>query len=111
MTESTRPNSTEQLQSEIEHTSEDLAKTVDELTEKLDVKADAKHRIHAVKSTISDKASQAKQSAPEPVQHALNQASSAAAPAIEKARQYRKQILIGVAVLLLLLIARRRRSS
>jgi hypothetical protein len=46
------------------------------------------------------------------VKHALEQAGSAAAPAVNKAKQYDKQLLIGaVALLLLLIVVRRWRSS
>jgi preprotein translocase subunit SecF len=112
MTENPAPTSPEHLRAEVEQTREQLGKTVDQLVGKTDVKAQAKERVEAVKATISDKAAQAKSAAPAPVQHALEQAGSAAGPAVDKAKQYNKQLLIGAAVLLLLLIVVRRwRSS
>jgi ABC-type transporter Mla subunit MlaD len=112
MTEKPASTSPEQLRAEIEDTREQLGATVDQLAGKLDVKAQAKERVEAVKATISDKAAQAKNAAPPQVQHALEQAGSAAAPAVDKAKQYNKQLLLGAAVLLLLLIlVRRWRSS
>jgi uncharacterized membrane protein YdfJ with MMPL/SSD domain len=112
MTENPASTSPEHLRAEIEQTREQLGDTVDKLAAKVDVKAQAKERVEAVKATISDKAAQAKSAAPPPVQHALEQAGSAAAPAVNKAKQYDKQLLIGAAALLLLLIlVRRWRSS
>jgi uncharacterized membrane protein YdfJ with MMPL/SSD domain len=112
MTENPASTSQEHLRAEIEQTRKQLGDTVDKLAAKVDVKAQAKERVEAVKATISDKAAQAKSAAPPPVQHALEQAGSAAAPAVNKAKQYDKQLLIGaVALLLLLIVVRRWRSS
>jgi Protein of unknown function (DUF3618) len=102
----------DQLRAEIDKTRHDLGQTVDQLTTKLDVKAQAKQRIGSVKSTLTDKANQARHAAPAPVQKALDQAGTAAAPAVNKAAEYKKQIMLGAgAALLLLLLVRRRRSS
>jgi hypothetical protein len=112
MTENPVSTSPEHLQAEIEQTREQLGETVDQLAAKLDVKTQAKERVDAVKTTISDKAAQAKSAAPPQVQHALERAGSAAAPTVKKAKQYDKQLLIGAAALLLLFIlVRRWRSS
>ena len=112
MTENPASTSPEHLRPELDVAREKLGGTVDQLAAKLDVKVQAKERVDAVKSTIADKAAQAKNAAPPPVQHAMKQAGSAAAPAMDKARQYDKQLLIGAAALLLLLfLLRRWRSS
>jgi hypothetical protein len=112
MTDDSASTSPEQLRAVTEQTREQLGRTVDQLATKFDVKAQAKERVEAVKATISDKAAQAKGAAPRPVQHALEQAGSAAAPAVNKAKQYDKQLLVGAAALvLLLLLVRRWRSS
>jgi len=108
MTENPGPTPSEHLRADTDQAREKLGETVDQLA----AKVQAKERVHAVKSTISDKTAQAKDAAPPPVQHALEQAGSAAAPALDKARQYNKQLLIGAAALLLLFfLLRRWRSS
>jgi hypothetical protein len=112
MTDQPASTSPEHLRSDIEQTRDQLGETVDQLAAKLDVKAQAKERVEAVKATIGDKAAHAKSAAPPPVQHALERAGSVAAPAVDKAKEYRKQVLIGAAaVVLLLILVRRWRSS
>jgi hypothetical protein len=112
MTKDSASTSPEHLRPELDEAREKLGETVDQLAAKVDVKVQAKERVDAVKATISDKAAQAKSAAPAPVQHALEQAGSAAAPAVDKAKQYDKQLLIAAAGLVLLLIlVRRWRSS
>ena len=105
------PQTADEIREEIEHTRAELGDTVDALTNKLDVKAQAHDRIDAAKASVSAKASQAKASAPAPVQNALNQAGTAAAPLVDKARPYRKQIAAGVGALLALVFLARRRSK
>jgi cob(I)alamin adenosyltransferase len=107
MTENPAPTSSEHLRAELDQAREKLGETVDQLA----AKVQPKERVDAVKSTISDKAAQAQNAAPQPVQHAMEQAGSAAAPALDKARQYNKQLLVGAAALLLLFLIRRWRSS
>ena len=104
------PQSADEIREEIEQTRAELGETVDALTSKLDVKAQAHDRVDAAKATVAAKATQAKQAAPVPVRNALDQASSAAAPLVEKARPYGKQIAAGVGALLALLFVARRRS-
>ena len=112
MTENPGPTSPGHLRPELDEAREKLGETVDQMAAKLDVKVQAKERVDAMKSTISDKAAQVKNAAPPPVQHAMEKAGSAAAPAMDKARQYDKQLLIGAAALLLLFfLLRRWRSS
>jgi hypothetical protein len=112
MTDNPASTSPEHLRPELDEAREKLGETVDQLAAKLDVKVQAKERVGAVRSTISDKAAQAKNAAPPSVKHAMKQAGSAAAPAVDKAKQYNKQLLIAAAALVLLLIGVRRwRSS
>jgi hypothetical protein len=109
MSESPSPD---EIRAEIEQTRSDLGDTVDALTTKLDVKAQAKQKVDSVRSTISGKAAQAKGAAPTPVQKALDRTGEAATPALQKAAPYKKQIALGAAGLLgVLLFWRRRRSS
>jgi len=111
MTDTPGADAPEYLRAELDETREKLADTVDLLAAKVDVKAQAEQRNDSVKSTVADKAAHAKNAAPPPVQHALEEAGAAASPAVAKAKQH-KQLLIGASVLILLLIALRRwRSS
>ncbi len=50
----------EQLRAEIEHTRADLAETVDALSAKLDVKAQAAHKVGEVKAAVVNAATKAK---------------------------------------------------
>ena len=111
MTEPTSTPSPEELRDEIEQTRSEMAQTVDALTTKLDVKAQARQRIDGVRSTLSDRAATAKQSVPVPVQSALGKAGVAAAPWVDKARPYAKQITGGLVGLLVVLRIVRRHSS
>jgi len=64
MTTSTGPNtappgknaSADELETDIERTREDLGNTVDELTAKLDVKAQAQHKVQDVKHRATEQA-------------------------------------------------------
>ena len=102
------PQSPDEIRAEIEQTRAELGQTVDALTSKLDVKAQAHDRVDAAKATVAAKATQAKQAAPAPVRNALDQAGSAAAPVIERARPYGKQIAAAAGALVLLIVLRRR---
>ena len=108
MSESQTPD---EIRAEIEQTRSDLGETVDALTNKVDVKAQARQKVESVKSTVSDKAGQAKAAAPAPVQKALDKTGEVTAPALQKAAPYRKQIAVGAAVVLAVLLFWRRRRS
>lgn len=109
MSESPTPD---EIRAEIQRTRSELGDTVDALTNKLDVKAQAKQKVDSVRSTISDKAAQARQSAPAPVQKALDRTGEVTTPALQKAAPYTKQIALGVGGLLAVwLFWRGRRSS
>jgi hypothetical protein len=82
----TTPKSPDEIRDEIERTRADLAQTVDSLSAKLDVKAQAKQRVDDLRVTVTEKAKQA--------------------------QPYRTQILgatAGLAVLLVAVRLRRRR--
>ena len=74
----------EQIQRDIEQTREELGDTVEALAEKADVKAQAKRKVEATKTSVSEKKEQllgrAKEASPD-------SAASAATQASEKARE------------------------
>jgi ElaB/YqjD/DUF883 family membrane-anchored ribosome-binding protein len=72
--------SPEQIRAEIDQTRDELGDTVEALAEKTDVKAQAKHRIAAVKDTAQTKrdeyAAKAKQATPESASAGADQLAS-----------------------------------
>jgi hypothetical protein len=98
------------IRREIEETRHDLADAVNALTTKLDVKTQAKSKATELKSTITDTAAKAKQSAPPPVQNSLNRASAALGPALERAKPYRTQILAATSLAVAIAVLGRRRA-
>lgn len=88
----------DEVRADIAATRAELQDTVDALSAKLDVKAQANKKVEAAKDKVADAAGQAKDKAPEPVQHA-----------VEAASPYGKQIAIGAAVLAVVAIIVRRR--
>lgn len=106
----TEPADTNDIRQEIEATRADLADTVDSLSAKLDVKAQAKAKASDVKATVTDAAAKAKQAAPPPVQHSLDRAGAAIRPAVAKADPYRVQILAGVGLAVVVVLLARRRG-
>ena len=105
----TEPTSPDDLRQEIDATRADLADTVDALSAKLDVKAQAKAKADEVKTTMSDAAAKAKASTPPPVQRSIERAGSIIKPAAAKAEPYRVQILAGAASVLVIVLLLRRR--
>ena len=55
----TTPKSPDDIRDEIAQTRAELAQTVDSLSAKLDVKAQAKQRVDGIRSTVVEKAEQA----------------------------------------------------
>ncbi len=108
----TPPSDPDEIRAEIEQTRADLADTVDALSAKLDVKARAGDKAHELKQSVADATTRAKESAPPQVQQSLDRAQAVLEPAVgkavEAARPYRTQLLIGVAVAVVLLVVRRR---
>ena len=102
----------EDLKSEIEQTRAELADTVDALTAKLDVKAQASERAHELAGKAAARYEEAKSSAPEPVRQAIGTVEQAARPVVHKAKQDpRRAALIAGGVLVALLVLRRLRRG
>lgn len=102
----------EKVRSDIELTRAELARTVDALHAKMDVKAMAKERADQAGARVAESYQHAKAAAPEPVQHALGRVERAASPLVAKAAQDKKRtaLIAGGAVLALLVLRRVRRS-
>jgi hypothetical protein len=102
----------EKVRSEIELTRAELARTVDALHAKLDVKAIAKERVDEAGTRAAEAYQHAKSAAPEPVQQVIGRVEHAAAPLVTKAAQDKKRtaMIAGGAVLVLLLLRRSRRG-
>jgi hypothetical protein len=101
-----------QIKSEIEQTRAELAQTVDALSAKLDVKAQAGHRAHEMQARAARAYGNAKASAPPPVRHAWERAEVTAQPVVMKAREDPKRtaLVVGGGILALLILLRVRRS-
>lgn len=112
----------ELLHAHIEQSREELADTVAALAAKVNIKAQAKHKLDEAGERAKDATARAKdatlrakQATPPGVQHAIDVAGEKAAPvARETARRaapYRKQIIIGsVAFVVLVRILRRHKD-
>ncbi|WP_375474866.1 DUF3618 domain-containing protein [uncultured Jatrophihabitans sp.] len=118
-TDTPPPTEPDAIRADIEATRAELADTVDALTAKLDVKAQASDKAHAAgaaaKEKVATAAHQAKAAAPPPVQHALDSVGAKAGPVAQqvaaKAEPHRGKIAAGAGVtLLVLLVVRRRRK-
>jgi uncharacterized protein YdbL (DUF1318 family) len=98
------PRSPEAIRTDIEQSREEVGDTVEALTAKTDVKAQARDRIEELKGTIRAKADQAKakaqSSTPESAQQGGQQL-------VTKARENPTPLAIGGAVLLAFLLGRR----
>ena len=110
------PTSTEQIRAEIEQTRAELADTVDQLSDRLNVKAQAGRKADDLKHTIVEKGAQAKASAPQPVQQAMDKVGEKAGPVAHQVndatRPHRIKILAGaVAALVVLVVVRRRQGA
>jgi hypothetical protein len=106
----------DEIKADIERTRADLAETVDALTTKLDVKAQAKQRAADAQAKVGERLEALRSTAPEPVQQALARAGDAARPVAAKAAEDKRRtaVVAGGAVLLLLVVRRlrkRRRTS
>ena len=113
------PESVTDIRAEIDKTRADLAETVDALSDKLNVKAQAAHKVDDAKAGVQHAAAKAKdaidhvaRAAPEPVKHTIAKAEGAVAPVARRAKPYGKQIAAGMGTALLgLILVRRRRSK
>lgn len=106
-------DTTADIKADIEKTRAELADTVDSLTAKLDVKAQAKHRVHEVEQRAAQGYEQAKAKAPEPVRQAIGTVEQAARPIAVKAGQdkQRTALIAGGVVLLIIVVRRVRRRD
>lgn len=104
----------DELKAEIERTRADLAETVDALTTKLDVKAQARQRAAQAQAKLGERVRALTASAPPQVQQALTRAGEAARPMAAKAQEDKRRTALiagGVVLLLALRRARRRRRK
>jgi len=94
----------EEIRADIEETREEVGDTVEALTAKTDVKAQARERIEEVKGNVRAKADQAKakaqSSTPESAQQGGQQL-------VTKVRENPAPVVLGAAVLVAFLIGRR----
>jgi hypothetical protein len=116
------PRSAEELRTEIAETRAELGDTVEQLAAKVDVQEQAKQqiqavgeRVHASAEKVVEAAARAKQAAPAPVQHALDEANVRIQPAARKARERatedpRKTAALAAAVLISWRLVRRLRK-
>ena len=102
----------DKVRSDIELTRAELARTVDALHTKLDVKAVAKERADEAGTRAAEAYQHAKAAAPEPVQQVIGRVETAAAPLVAKAAADKKRtaMIVGGALLAVLLLRRARRS-
>ncbi|MBE7189462.1 DUF3618 domain-containing protein [Jatrophihabitans endophyticus] len=109
------PSDLDAIRSDIEQTRAELADTVEQVADKLNVKSQVGHKTESVKKAAAEKATQAKASTPEPVQNALNAVGAKAGPPAHRAGEamapHRGKIIAGLAGgLVIFVIVRRRRS-
>ncbi len=102
----------ERLKAEIEATRAELAETADALAARLDVKAQAGQKVHAVGEKVGDRYASLRDSVPEPVQKAIGKAEQTAQPVVAKAAEDKRRTLLVVAgsVVVALVIRRLRRK-
>ena len=115
------PSDPDAIRADIEQTRAELAQTVDALSDKLNVKAQAGDKAAAAKEAARQKvaaaAAQAHAAAPAPVQHALDSVGQKAGPVVHQAagkiEPYRGKIAAGavVALIALFVVRRRRRAA
>jgi len=113
MTEPTdHPTTASELREEIEQTRAELADSVEALADKVDVPAKIHHQVDHAKEAIAEVSHKIGDATPEPVHTALHRAGAAAAPVVDKAKPYRKQI--GLAALVagtVAIVTKRRRRG
>ena len=109
-------NDPDAIRADIERTRAELAETVDALSAKLDVRAQASDKADAAKAKAGELAGQAKAAAPEPVQHAMDAVGAKAAPLAHQVNvstePHRGKIIAGVgAAFVVFVVLRRRRRG
>jgi hypothetical protein len=96
----------ERIKADIEATRAELAETADALAAKLDVKAQASRKAHEAGEKMSERYAHVRESAPAPVQKALDKTGQAVSPLVAQAAKDKKRTLIvlaGTAVVLLVI--------
>ncbi len=88
--------SADELEADIERTREDLGNTVDELTAKLDVKAQAQHKVQDAKAQAQHKVQDAKAQAQHKVQDAKAQAQHKVQDAKQRATEQAHTVQVRV---------------
>ena len=92
-----------EIEADIIATRAELAETADALAAKLDVKAQASHKVHDAGDKVTEKYTEIKEKAPAPVQKAIGKTEQAVSPLIAQAAADKRRtmfVLGGVAVLL-----------
>jgi malonyl CoA-acyl carrier protein transacylase len=98
----------ERLKAEIEATRAELATTADALAAKLDLKAQAGKKVHAAGEKVSGGYANLRDSAPEPVQKALEKTGQTVQPLVVRAAADKRRTLFVLAgTALIVLIVRR----
>src|SRR4051812_44304461 len=101
----------ERLKAEIEATRAELAQTADALAAKLDVKAQANKKVHAVGEKVSERYTQVHDAAPPPVQKALDKTGQAVSPVMARAAADKRRTLLVLAGSAVVLIVVRKVSN
>lgn len=103
-----KPLSTDAIRADIEEARAELADTVDRLTEKLDVKAQAGRKADQAKQAVALRAQHLKESAPAPVANTMDALGPVAHKVNDATAPHRKQIALGaVASVVAFLVVRR----
>ena len=98
----------ERLKAEIEATRAELAETADALAAKLDMKAQASKKVHEAGEKVSDRYTHVKESAPPPVQKALDTTERAVSPLMaQAAADKRRTVMVLAGTVALILVIRR----
>ena len=118
----TAPATVEQAREQVERTRTDLTETLEGLTDKLDVKKQAKakardlgDKLHESASTLTTAAGKAHDAVPAPVRQGIDTTARSARPliinAVAQAKSHRRPLALGIGGLLALILVRRRRRS
>jgi hypothetical protein len=97
-----------EIEADILATRAELAETADALAAKLDVKAQASHKVHEAGERVTEKYSEIKEKAPEPVQKALDKTGQAVSPLVAQAAADKRRTLIVLGSFAVLLVVVRR---
>ena len=100
-----------EIEADIIATRAELAETADALAAKLDVKAQASHRVHEAGDKVSEKYGELKDKAPQPVQKVIGKTEQAVSPLVaQAAADKRRTFLVLGGVVAAILVVRRIRG-